>query len=92
MNAICGCVRFGLDDDAGRPADPAGDAARELHLASCPACREELVKIAAQRATVRDAYATDRVPPDLTEVLVRRCLAAMERACADDPPPDEPTR
>lgn len=90
MNATCGCFRYGLDDDVGRPADPDADAARARHLETCAACREEVVNIAAQRATVRDALGADAVPPALTEEIVRRCVAAMERAALDEPPPPVP--
>lgn len=95
MNATCGCFRYGLDDDVGRPADPDADKARERHLESCAACREEMVNIADQRETVRDAFGADAVPTALAEEIVRRCVAAMERAAADEPPPpatpDPPT-
>ncbi len=90
MNATCGSFRYGLDDDVGQPNDQDADGARERHLESCAACRDEVVNIAAQRATVRDAFGADAVAPALAEAIVRRCVAAMARAAAGEPPSPAP--
>ncbi len=90
MTPACRCVRFWLDDDDVRPRDLIEAEERAGHLLACPACRDALKALVAQREDVRGAYPSDDVPPALSEALVGRCVDAMTRAAATSAPPEEP--